>query len=404
MPADDDARTSASSTLSEGDIEALTGLPPEAKKRLLPVVDFLLFGRLPNGWNTTSVENLGRKLEQALRTEPQAIRTLLSRHRHGPDAVFRLLRFASPGELLGAITAQTERSQRKHVLALYDMLARLSVPRISPRQLKSWFVACALQGWLGARPESSHLTSLLAELVRFLTRTVGLGLWDIEKLFARHSLSESLRAEIDSVLIPDPKAADSPPIADAESVTPRPIAPEELAASDVGELPTKYRIENAGLVLVQHFIATYFARLELVVDDEFVSAGAQRKAVHCLQYLATGLTETEEQHLTLNKVLCGLHPWAPIERRIVLDSAERELADGLIQAMIGHWEAIGSSSVDGFRGNWLVRNGMLTESDDNWSLVIEKRGYDVLLERAPFSYSVTRLPWMEKPMYVTWPT
>jgi len=36
----------------------------------------------------------------------------------------------------------------------------------------------------------------------------------------------------------------------------------------------------------------------------------------------------------------------------------------------------------------LVGNGTLTEKEDRWDLIIEKRVYDVLLAKAPFSFSV----------------
>ncbi|WP_414716598.1 contractile injection system tape measure protein [Thalassolituus sp. UBA3500] len=37
-------------------------------------------------------------------------------------------------------------------------------------------------------------------------------------------------------------------------------------------------------------------------------------------------------------------------------------------------------------------------------MIVEERPYDVLLERCPLPYSAVKLPWMNKPLYVTWPT
>lgn len=71
--------------------------------------------------------------------------------------------------------------------------------------------------------------------------------------------------------------------------------------------------------------------------------------------------------------------------------------------MISYWPAIGNTSVNGFRGNWLVRDGLLTELEDKWELTVEKRAYDVLIHQSPFSFSIIKLPWMEKPLHVTWP-
>ena len=106
----------------------------------------------------------------------------------------------------------------------------------------------------------------------------------------------------------------------------------------------------------------------------------------------------------LNKVLCGLPLTAAVEAGIDLSLTEKELCEGLLIAVISHWSAIGTSSLEGFRGNWLVRDATLSEKTDNWDLIVEKRPYDLLLERSPFSYSIIKLPWMPKPLYVTWPT
>ncbi len=93
----------------------------------------------------------------------------------------------------------------------------------------------------------------------------------------------------------------------------------------------------------------------------------------------------------------------PIREGITLSANERILVDGLIKAAIGYWPAIGNCSIDGFRGNWLVRDGLLTEFEDKWELTVEKRSYDILIHKSPFSFSIIKYPWMAKPLHVTWP-
>lgn len=163
-------------------------------------------------------------------------------------------------------------------------------------------------------------------------------------------------------------------------------------------------ITNAGLALIQSFMRPLFERLKLTENDKFISPNAQRAAVHYLQYLATGQSHTEEHHLLFNKLLCGLPPTHPIEAGVEITSAEIDTIHSLVDAVTNYWSAIGRTSVDGFRGNWIVRNGTLTEAQDHWDLIVEKRAYDVLINRSPLSYSVIKLPWMNKPIYVTWPT
>ena len=176
------------------------------------------------------------------------------------------------------------------------------------------------------------------------------------------------------------------------------------ATRDAAGCASPIRINNAGLVILQGFFMPYLARLELVKDRQFVSEQARRQAVHCLQFLVSGQSQTQEQYLALNKLLCGLPLQQPLEAGFDMTPSQVEIGDGLLRAAIGHWSAIGSSSIDGFRGNWLVRDGTLADAGDHWDLIVERRAYDILLARSPMSYSVITLPWMAKPIYVTWPT
>ncbi|NTE05727.1 hypothetical protein G6M26_21045 [Agrobacterium tumefaciens] len=172
--------------------------------------------------------------------------------------------------------------------------------------------------------------------------------------------------------------------------------PEEIFK---GSIPVK----NAGLVLINHYIPLLFERLNLTDDNKVFGPEKQVAAVHYLQFLATGQLETDEPDLALNKLLCGIPLREPIKNQTVISPADIEMMTQLLQAAIGYWTAIGSSSIDGFRGNWLIRDGLLSEQDDRWELFIEKRIYDILINQSPFSFSVIKYPWMTKPLYVQWP-
>lgn len=162
-------------------------------------------------------------------------------------------------------------------------------------------------------------------------------------------------------------------------------------------------VRNAGLVLLSSYLSVLLNRLELIKEQHFLNTEAQLSAVHYLQYVVTGLSSTEENLLPLNKLLCGIPLSQPVMESTTLSEAHKMLMDGLIEAVIGHWPAIGKCSVDGFRGNWLVRDGLLTEKEDRWELCVEKRAYDLLIHKSSFSFSVIRYPWMDKPLYVNWP-
>lgn len=161
-------------------------------------------------------------------------------------------------------------------------------------------------------------------------------------------------------------------------------------------------VNNAGVVILHSYITALFERLGLVVNNSFIDKKSQEKAVSYLYYVGSGVQNISEKFLVLDKVLCGLAINEPITEKINVTSEEKNLIDGLLKAVINYWQAIGESSVDGLRGNWIVRDGILTEKEDRWELIVEKRSYDILLNQSPFSFSIIKLPWMAKPLYITW--
>jgi hypothetical protein len=162
-------------------------------------------------------------------------------------------------------------------------------------------------------------------------------------------------------------------------------------------------VRNAGIVILNSYIVMLFERLKLVENNQFTSPENQINAVQYLQYVITGLSKTEETYLPLNKVLCGLPLTHAVPDEIEISEENQQLIDGLIKAAISYWSAIGDCSVNGFRGNWLVRDGNLLELVDKWELTVDKRAYDVLINKSPFAFSIIKYPWMEKPLHVIWP-
>lgn len=161
-------------------------------------------------------------------------------------------------------------------------------------------------------------------------------------------------------------------------------------------------VHNAGFVLVSGFIDILFQRLKLTEKQKFTSLENQIKAVHSLQYLITGLAGTDQNYLFLNKVLCGFSINEIIPDEIEIPEENKALINGLLYAAIGHWSEIGNSSIDGFRANWLIRDGSLLELEDRWELTVQRKAYDVLLSKSSFYFSIVRYPWMSKPLHVNW--
>ena len=126
------------------------------------------------------------------------------------------------------------------------------------------------------------------------------------------------------------------------------------------------------------------------------------RAVHLLQFLATGGTATPEHELLLNKVLCGLPPDQPVPLGIALEAAERDECEALLTAAIGHWSTLRNTSPDGLRRGFLVRSGLLHDGADGWVLRVEAAAHDVLLASVPWAYARVELSWMPRAMEVQW--
>ncbi len=161
-------------------------------------------------------------------------------------------------------------------------------------------------------------------------------------------------------------------------------------------------VKNAGLVLLWNYIPFYFKHLELVKDGAFVSEAAQHRAVHLLQYIATGNTAAPEYDLSLNKLLCGLDVEDPIEEGIQMTAAEKEEADNMMQTVIDHWGGLGKASPIALQQSFLQREGLLSKDQESWLLRVEDSTIDILLDKLPWSFSIVSLQWMKHPIYVEW--
>jgi hypothetical protein len=161
-------------------------------------------------------------------------------------------------------------------------------------------------------------------------------------------------------------------------------------------------ISNAGLVLLAPFFPAFFRSLDLVEGKEFKDHNAALRAVHLLQYLATGNTSTHEYALVFNKLLCGMQVNESIGTKIKLTKKERSEADQLIADAITHWKALKNTSVSYFRSAFLEREGILTRNEQGWLLRVERKPYDMLLESLPWGLSMIKLPWTKEMFNVEW--
>ena len=179
------------------------------------------------------------------------------------------------------------------------------------------------------------------------------------------------------------------------------VAAEKLRSDSFSKTGEIF-INNTGLVILWPYLPRFFQSLGLVEDKQFVDAAAMHRAAGLLQFLADGLPETPEYLLAFNKVLCGL-PWDEVlEFGEPVTEAEAEECDVFLQAVIANAPVLKNMSVDGFRGTFLLRKGMLRPLADMWELHVEKETYDVVLNQFPWSWKLVKLPWLEKVVVVEW--
>lgn len=160
---------------------------------------------------------------------------------------------------------------------------------------------------------------------------------------------------------------------------------------------------TAGLVLLWPHYATLFKHLGLIEDRKFGSFEDQVKATNLLIYLSQGQSQgLPQQNLYLERILCGIPPSETLPEPEMINPSEQELIDEMLKAVIVHWSALGTTSVEGLRESFIRRDADIQEIDDGTILTVAPKAFDMLLDRLPWSISITKLAWMEKPLTVNW--
>jgi hypothetical protein len=158
-------------------------------------------------------------------------------------------------------------------------------------------------------------------------------------------------------------------------------------------------VDHAGLVLLHPFLPRFLAGLGVAAGEDLLDAD---RAVALLHHLASGDEVVPEQATPLAKVLCGVPLGEPVERDPGLTEEEVAEATALLRAVVGHWEALRSTSPDALRVEFLTRPGTLSAEGDDWVLRVEGRSVDILLDQLPWGVSMVQTPWMARMLRVEW--
>lgn len=162
-------------------------------------------------------------------------------------------------------------------------------------------------------------------------------------------------------------------------------------------------VRNAGLVLCWPFLGYYFSALGLLNEKkDFIDLEARERAVFLLQYLAVKQSRAEEHYLTLNKIMVGYPLDEPISSGIEMTKKEQDISEALLINVIKQWSALKSMKPDGLRGSFIIRDGVLRQMHNGWRLIVDKKGFDLLLNKIPWSLSMIRFSWVSYMINVEW--
>ncbi|MCY4179916.1 MAG: contractile injection system tape measure protein [Litoreibacter sp.] len=175
----------------------------------------------------------------------------------------------------------------------------------------------------------------------------------------------------------------------------------EQPASEVNHAAQRDQLTQvAGIVLVHPYLTLLFERLDLLDETKALPSQNHARALAAL-YALTGYEGAPDP---LHLSLLGLRIDKQNLRPATLSDDEIALIDGLLEAVVAQWGALGSTTADGLRETFLIRDGTLSFDATGAALSVAPGPFDMLLDRLPWSVSIVALPWMPLPCHVEWRT
>lgn len=184
----------------------------------------------------------------------------------------------------------------------------------------------------------------------------------------------------------------------------QPLAKELKVDQKFVDYSKDISVKNAGLVILWPFLKIYFNMLDLLnPQGNFNSIEERARACHLLQYLAVERSEGEEFYYPLNKILTGYPLEEPLPYQIKMTEKEIDVSNALLKNVLKQWNALSGGTVEGLRGSFLIRDGVLTVAKGGgWLLTVEKRAYDILMDKMPWGIGMIKLSWAPYVLNVEW--
>jgi len=367
------------------------GKPPAAYSRAVtdPAAP-ALHARLVRQFSTHFVETL---LENTSPEDASTVRQILEQQAVSTDAADKnSLADQIHPESLETSSSQATPPAEVAYEAFVHFLATGALPRWLRLQEGTTFEATITASWPGGKPPAAYSravtdpAALRARLVRQFSAHF------VEALLENAS-PEDAKTTLRQIL---EQQAASAGATDKNSLA----KPRRLAATAASlDLDEGLYVECAGLVLLHPFLPRLFDALGFAVDGTLIRPD---RALPVLHFLATGERLAPEHALVLPKTLCGLPLETLAAAPAPLTPEEEDEATALLEAVIGHWEMLGSTSVDALRGTFLVRPGKLSRREEDLLLQVEPQSFDILLDRLPWGIGAIQLPWMNRMLWVEW--
>jgi len=161
-------------------------------------------------------------------------------------------------------------------------------------------------------------------------------------------------------------------------------------------------VEDAGLVLCTPFLPQLFTRMGILTatNPTEIAPESRHRAVAVVGSLARGSGSSMAP--AMPSLLCGLNVDTAEQRPVTLEPGDIALAESLLRVVISNWAAISNTSIAALRKNFLQRLGRLERDDDRWTVHVERKALDVLMNQIPWGFSTISHRWMKAPIRVVW--
>ena len=180
---------------------------------------------------------------------------------------------------------------------------------------------------------------------------------------------------------------------------PKAISPKKTVALD---LEGRIYIPNAGLVILWPFLSRLFNNLKYTANGQFIDKEKRLRAIYLSQYLVGFSENNPEYTLMLNKLICGMNLEEPIEEEIILTTEEKAEARNLFTSIMLQWKEMNNTSMENFQRTFLQREGVMFKKDENWTVIVGKSTFDLILLKLPWGLSMIKYPWNNYLILVEW--